>query len=349
MKSRIQKGLRLAAISLFLISIFFIYGKFSESMIPELDSGSVPFAKEIVFGVTVDAASYEMGSGKGMVIDTDGAKEQIDLISELGADAVRLNLEKNALEDASEREKLDGVMDHIRGKKMAVILAYQGRESWSGPGRGKGKADWGEFKEGYKEDVVFIMERYDPEYLLILPGCPSDIGRQVNSEKTSGEWSEFAKEAGLAAKQISFSANVILEGSLSSDGERARELEFAEAALGSNDISINIFSISAGDIEELEAGIENLLALKKKYHWDGGVWMGNVRADFSDDTAKQEDFLLYSLYLANSNGFSGAVVGNLADGKGDQGGILGGDYAPKASYTAIKEVMARRDQLFYSE
>ncbi len=349
MKSRIQKDIHLAIILLCIILAFFVYRKFDEPMIPELDSGSVPFAKEIVFGATVDAASYQMGSGKGASVDTDAAKKQIDLILELGADAVRLDLEKNNLEDAGEREKLDEVMDHIRGKKMAVILAYQGRESWSGAGRDKGKADWEEFKNGYREDVVFLMGRYKPEYLLILPGCPSDIGRQVDSEKTAGEWFDYAKEVGLAAKQISFSTNVMLEGALSSDKEGSGGSGFAEAALGSNDISIDVFSISVRDIKELEKGIDDLLALKKKYHWDGRVWMGNIRADFGDDAARQEDFLLYSLYLADTNGFSGAVVGNLADSKGDRGGILKGDYTAKASYTAIKEVMARRDQLFYSK
>ena len=335
MKSGIKKGLHLAAVSLFFISVFFIYERLDESMIPEMDPGSVSFAKGVVFGAPADAASYEMGSGKGAAIDADAAKRQIDLISDLGADAVRFDLEKNNLENADEMEKLDSVMEYARKKKLKAILACRGRESWSGPGEGKGKPDWEEFKQGYKKDVVFLMERYRPEYIAILPGCPYDIGRQVGVKKSSEEWFEYAKEVGVAVKQIGFSANVMLEGTPFSDGKGAGGSEFAEAALGSNDISIDIFSMSAGNIEELETGMKDLLALKKKYHWEGELWMGNLRADFGDDAARQEDFLLYSLYLADSKGFSGVVVGSLADSDGDKGGILEKDYAAKASYAAI--------------
>lgn len=346
MKDRIRKSLQLIALVLFLGAVFFIYEKFDESMIPELDSASVPFAKEIILGVRVDAASYERGSARGADIDTERAKREVELIAGLGADAVRIDLEKNHLQDAGELEKLDRLMDYIRKKEMKVLLAYQGRESWSGPGRGRGAADWEGFKEGYKGDVVFIVERYKPEYLVILPGCPYEIGRQVDAEKAGGEWFEYAKEVGLAAKQISFATEVILEGALFSQGE-AGGLEFAEAALGSNDIAINAFSLSVGSVQELEKGVENLLALKKKYHWEGKIWMGNLQSDFGSDTARQEDFLLYSLYLANSNGFSGVIVGNLADDRGDKNGIVEGNYAPKDAYRAIQEVLTRRDRLFY--
>lgn len=342
MKDNIKESLKLLIILLFIVATYFIYGKFTEPQIPELSSDLVMFSRDVSFGTTINAASADMGSGKKSTIDLFNAKKEIDLAYDMGADLVRLDLERKNLESVDELGKLDAAVSYAREKKMRIYLAYLGRNAWLGTNEGGGKADWGEFKKEYKADTVFLMNRYKPDCFLILPECPYSIGRQVDSRQSMEEWFNFAKEVGLALKQISFPTKIALEGTMLSDGAKAADLAFAERVLGNNDVAINIFSMNAGSAAELEEGKENLLGLKKKYHWEGEVWMGNVKAGAGGNESKQKDYFLYALHLASSGDFSGIILGRLRDSDGDTSGIVAEDFYPKESYTAIKEVMAKR-------
>lgn len=343
MKDNIRESVRLLIILLFIVATYLIYEKFTEPQIPELSSDLVMFSKDVSFGTTINAASTEIENEKKTTIDLSNAKKEIDLAYDMGADLVRFDLERKNLESADELGKLDEAVSYARGKKMRIYLAYLGRNVWLGTNEGGGKADWGEFKKEYKADTVFLMNRYKPDYFLILPECPYSIGRQVDSRQSMEEWFNFAKEVGLALKQISFPTKIALEGAMLSGGAKAADLAFAERVLGNNDIAINIFSMNAGSAAELEEGKKNLLGLKKKYHWEGEVWMGNVKIDAGGDEARQKNYFLYALHLASFDDFSGIILGRLRDSDGDNGGIVAEDFYPKESYAAIKEVMAKRN------
>ncbi|MDD3006211.1 MAG: hypothetical protein PHX30_01365 [Candidatus Pacebacteria bacterium] len=342
MEGNLKENMKLLIILLLFVSVYLGYKKFSEPQIPELSSDMVSFSKNVSFGTTINAASAKVGREKDFAIDLSNVEKEISLASDLGAGLVRFDLERRTLESAGELAKLDGAVACARDKKMKVYLAYLGRNSWLGSNEGGGNASWDDFKKEYKSDTVFLMARYKPDYFLILPECPYSIGRQVDSRRSLEEWFNFSKEVGLAIKQISFSTKVALEGTVLSDGAKAMDRTFAERVLGNNDAVIDIFSMNAGSATELEGGKKNLLGMKKKYHWEGEVWMGNVRNDSGNDMAEQEDYFLYSLHLANSAGFSGIILGQLRDGSSDAGGIVAEDFSPKSSYTAINEVMAKR-------
>ena len=342
MKDSIKEIAKYLTILLFFVAAYLIYGKLSEPRIPELDSHVVSFSKNVSFGATVNAASAHIGSEESLSIDSDNAKKEIDATYDLGADLVRFNLERRTLESADEMEKLDGVVSYAQGKNMKIYLAYLGRNSWLGSGEGAGKANWEDFKKGYEADAVFLMAKYKPDYFLILPECSYNIGRQVNSKRAMEEWYDFAKEVGLAIKRVSFSTKIALEGTMLSSGAKSADVAFAERVLSSNDAAINIFSMNVGSATELEKGMENLLNMKKKYHWEGEIWMGNVGISSDGDVQKQKDFLLYAIHLTNRNDFSGIILGQLRDGAGDKNGIVTESYGLKNSYTAIKEVMGDR-------
>lgn len=312
--------------------------------IPKLDAKTVSFSKEIPFGATVDSASGKIGDGRDPVIDLDAAKKEIDSVSALGANLVRFNLERKTLEDAGEAVKLDEAINYAREKKMKIFLSYQGRESYLGfsshPKGGGGKADWETFKQEYKTDTTSIMKRYKPDYMLILPECPYGIGGQIDSERTSEEWLNFAKEVGLSVKQISFYTKVVLEGTMLPEGTESSEMEFAGSVLDNNDIAINAFSMNAKNADELENGAKNLLAMKTKYHWNGEILIGDVGLASSGDAQKQKNFLLYAIHLTNSNHFSGMILSEMRDDSSSKNGVLMEDYSPKSSYLAIKEVLA---------
>lgn len=312
--------------------------------IPKLDAKTVSFSRDIPFGVTVDSVSKTIGDGKDFVIDLEAGKKEIDSASSLGANLTRFNLERKTLEDAGEAVKLDEAINYARAKKMKIFLAYQGRESYLGFSShakgGGGKADWETFKQEYKTDTISIMQRYKPDYILVLPECPYSIGGQVDSERTSEEWLNFAKEVGLAVKQISFYTKLVLEGTMLPDGTESSEMEFAISVLDNNDIAIDAFSMNARNADELENGAKNLLAMKTKYHWNGEIWMGDVGLVSNRDTQKQKNFLLYAIHLTNSNHFSGIILSDMRDDSSSKNGILMEDYSPKTSYLAIKEVLA---------
>lgn len=341
MKELFKENAALLIILLLSIATYLVYGKFNEVRVPEMDPSLVSFSKSVVFGSTINAASATSDE-KNFVIDLGSAEKEIDLAYDMGAGLVRFDVEQKTLASAEEIKKLDEVVSYARFKKMKIYLAYLGRNSWLGAGEGGGKANWEDFKKGYKTDAVSLMERYRPDFFLILPDCPSGIGRQVDSQRTPDDWLNFAKETGIAIKQVSFPAKVVLEGTILSDKRQPEDTIFAERALENNDAAINIFSMNAGSATELKEGMETLSAMKKKYHWEGEIWMGNVEGDSDGDARKQKDFLLYALHSANSNGFSGIILGRLRDDAGNRSGIVAEDYSPKDSYAAIKEVMAGR-------
>ncbi|MFA6897421.1 MAG: hypothetical protein WCQ96_04005 [Patescibacteria group bacterium] len=341
MKELLKENAALLIILLFFIATYLVYGKFNELRIPEMDPSLVSFSKSVVFGSTINAASATAGE-RNFVIDIGSAEKEIDLAYDMGAGLTRFDVEQKTLASAEEIKKLDEVVSYARSKKMKIYLAYLGRDSWLGTGEGGGKANWEDFKKGYETDAVSLMERYKPDFFLILPDCPSGIGRQVDSQRTPEEWLDFAKETGVSIKQVSFPTKVVLEGMILSDKRKSGDAAFAERALENNDAAINIFSMKVGSATALKEGTEALLSMRKKYHWEGEIWMGNVENDSGGDVRKQKDFLLYALHSANSNGFSGVILGQLRDDAGNRSGVVAEDYSPKDSYAAIKEVMAGR-------
>jgi hypothetical protein len=328
---------------LLLLAALLVRKFFFSVIIPDMEPGKVAFSADIAVGVTVDAASKERG--KELDIDIARAQKEIDAASALGAGLVRFNLEKKTLASAEESAKLDQVISYARARKMRIFLALMGRESDLGsplfpaPGGGTGKARWEDFQREYKWDAAAVAGRYKPEYVLILPECPEGIGAQIDSERTVQEWVNFAKEVGLAVKQANFSTRVALEGTLAGASSQS---DFAEMVLEDNDVALDIFSLNAKSADELEAGVENLLALRDKYHWNGQLWLGDVAPLSGDEPGAQEDFLLYAFHLANSHDLSGIILSRLCDSGQEKSGLLGADFSPKPSYGAVREVLARK-------
>lgn len=344
---------KLIRIVLLLLSLYvgsILYGRIFEPRVPELDPDSISFTKETALGVRVDAASSDLEKRDAAGVDLERAKREIDLIAGLGAEVARFDLEKDMLAEAEDLSGLDQAIAYARSKKLQIYLSFLGRRSWlSSPsvaddrsyGAG-GKASWEEFKRGYKDDVVWITNRYRPDYFLILPDCPRVVGQQVDSQRSMKEWFDFAKETGLTIKKISFPTQVALEGVVTGEGKGAGETEFADVAMSEDDAAIDIFSMRSGDIKELEGGMKRMLSIRDKYHWRGKIWMGSVSPAEGSSAEEQEDYLLYSLHLASSEGFSGVVIGRLCDSAGEDGGLAKEDYSLKPSYAAIKEVLSGR-------
>jgi hypothetical protein len=195
------------------------------------------------------------------------------------------------------------------------------------------------------EKADFLSRRYKNEYFFILPECPYLIGNEVNTKRELDEWLGFAKEVSLSIKKNSLDTKIILEEIFVPGGSSQSEMEFAGDVIQNNDPAIDVISMKAQNADELEDGMRNLVGMKNKYHWQGDLWMSSVKSesDIFDPGSNKEDsqknFLLYSIHLANTNGFGGLITANLRDGSKRDDGILKEDYSAKPSYDAIRQIM----------
>lgn len=355
----IKKQKRIAVIVcllVLLLAAFAVFKIVTKTKAPEMNSELIYVSPDMSFGSVIDSASSDFGGGETFAIDVENAKKEIDSISALDMDFVRFNIKQETLAQANETAKLNEVVSYARDNGLKIYIGYWGREAWlnssifsANANGGGGKATWEDFKQGYKEDVALIMENYSPDYIMILPQCPFGIGQQIDSERSLEEWLNFSKEVALEIKRVSFSTKVVLEETmLTEESQDKLQAEFVKMLLENNDSSLDIISLAVNDASELEKSIDNFSEIKNKYHWHGDFWIANgsdvSSRENSIEENYQKDFLLYSIHLADSNGFSGWIAGSCRDGADWKFGIVNEDYSSKASYSAIGQVIKNKDK-----
>lgn len=339
MKGIYNKILGLALFLVILPMVYFVCGSLLEEDVPEMDADLISASERMAFGVTIGSASSFFGKESEVPIDETGAKKDIDAAVLLGADLIRVDLEGRTLENEEEMKKLDSVRAYARERGLGIELAYYGR---------RGKAEWEGFKTAYQEDAGLLSRRYEPEYFLILPECPSVVGKEIDSERSPSEWLGFMKKAAIAVRKNSADSKIVLEEIISSDADARGETEFAGEVIRDNDPAIDIISLKTRTVDEMEKGIESLLRVTDKHHWHGAVWMSSVEypggsaLSGADREDGQKNFLLYALHLAGTNGFGAITFAELRDRDGFENGVLREDYSPKPAYDAIAGVMGEK-------
>ena len=153
----------------------------------------------MTFGITIDYASYRYpGYSRGSFLVNE-SKKQIDIAKELGVNYVRFDIRNEAINYPEEMKKLDTIIEYARSQNLGILIGAYGMETWYNsnflnyPYGGSGKASWEEFKEMYTNETKFLVERYKPDYMIIVPECPFNIGNQINSVRTINEWVEYTK------------------------------------------------------------------------------------------------------------------------------------------------------------
>ncbi|MFA7169638.1 MAG: hypothetical protein WC178_02180 [Candidatus Paceibacterota bacterium] len=315
---------------------------FNEVRIPELDPNLISVSKKMSFGVTINSASAVFGDGKTSSVDFNSAKKDIEAASTLGSDLVRINLEGEMLEKAEDVNELKEVIVFARAEHMKIFLAFWGRESRLGSFNAAGKSTFDDFRKSYIEDTNFLMDQFAPEYMLILPECPYWAEKQVSSEVSPDEWFDFAKDVALSVKKKSFETKVVVEGDFySAVDEGEKELEFVKQVMEDNGPTFDVVSLNIKNAQELEDSTDKLLQMGDKYHWHGELWMGDVEFSKQNDE-KLKNFIIYAMYLADSNDFGGFVISQFRDSSISSDGILSEDFSQKSSYGAIKNVIDNR-------
>lgn len=323
----------------------FGYKYFSAVQVPEMDASLISISPDLRLGVVIAAASSHLGDGKTEAVDAERSRQEIEAASALGADLVRIDVEREMLEKSEEADKLVQAVTLAKSKNLKVYISYWGREAWSGSSAAtSGKASFADFKQTYTEDIVFIMDKLHPDYLLILPECPVASGSQVEVEVSSQDWFNFAKDVALTIKKKSFDTQVVLEEDLypAADARVEMETDFLVRTLSDNDPIFDVISLQVRSAAELEGGMKKLIQLRDKYHWHGSVWMGDVDYPADADAAGQEDYSLYALHLSSTNGFGGLIFSTFCDQGEKSNGLLTADLRAKDSYVAIGQVLRNR-------
>ncbi len=311
------------------------------------------------FGITIDYASYRYPGYSRGTFSVDKSKKQIDLAKGLGVDYVRFDIRDEAVNYPEEVEKLDEIIEYARLRNLKILIGVYGRETLytndflSYPYGGSGKASWKEFKQMYTNETKFLVKRYHPDYVIIVPECPFNIGNQVNSVRTISEWVNYTKGLASIIRQESPGTEIVLNEIPHKNGAQgAADYEFTEAIMKDGSGLIDVIGSDSYNYDDLKTDLRNLSELKSRYHWQGKLWVTEAnlvenvelftRPSTPEEDRNQAHYFVYAINLASKSGFSGFCVFNFTDDANDGGcgwGITYSDFTPKPAYYAIKRAI----------
>jgi len=347
-------------LGIFLISIWL---KEEGQPLPSQNISDVAVSSSMIFGATIDSASYRYPEGNNGPVDLENAKKEVDAAKDLGVDFVRFDVRNEALNYPEEMQKLDDVIDYARSKDLKIYIGVYGMESWmslkmwlseSNTYGGSGKADWNEFKKMYAHQAKYLAERYKPDYMMIMCECPFNIGNQVNSARSIEEWVDYTKEIAKMIKETSPNTKIVLNQIVRKGGgpHKNSEIEFTEAIMSDNSMLIDIIGCDPYSLDDLNDEVSNIARFKNKYNWHGEVWIGETnllspqklfRRSTLQEDEDQKNYFIYAINLAAKNNFDGFCIFYFRDGANDAGmGIMYNNFTPKPAYSAIEEIIQNR-------
>lgn len=330
--------------------------------IPLQNISDVAPPASMTFGIIIDSASYRFPGHDNGPIDLENAKKEVDAAKELGGDFVRFDIKNEMLEYPEEIQKLDDIIDYAQSKDLKIYIGVYGMESWMNlkmwlPGNaygGSGKADWNEFKKMYTSQARYLAERYKPDYMMIMVECPFNIGNQVNSVRSMGEWVDYTKEIAKIIKEISLKTKIIINQIVREGGgpHGNSEIEFTEEVMSDNSELIDIIGADPYSLDDLNNEVSNIVRLKNIYDWHGDIWIGETnllrwdklfRHSTLQEDENQEKYFIYAIDLAIENEIDGFCIFYFRDDTNDAGmGIMYNDFTPKPAYNSIEKIIQNR-------
>ena len=301
----------------------------------------------VVFGATVDSASYSYPGHWYGSIDEEASKREIDAMVEMGIDFFRIDIRNETLGYPEEMKKLDNIVSYGRSKGLRVYFGVFGMETWMSswldmfwtyPNGGGGKASWDDFRKMYTGEVDAIMNRYEPDYILIIPEARRNIGNQVNSVRTIEEWVVYTKELAAKIKIISSGTKVVLNEVVRSKDKNS-SLDYVEGIMKDNDKNIDIIGIDPYSPEELNDEMDTVMRLFRQNKWHGKLRIGETNIFNVKDDEYQKKYFETAIDLAIKNNFEGFVIFYFRDipGQTDKRGIINNDFSKKPAHEVIKK------------
>ena len=307
----------------------------------------------MTFGVTIDSACYHSPNLPYGAINLSNSLKEVDKAKELGVDFIRIDIRNETLQYPDEINKIDSIVNYARSKGLKIYIGVYGMESWlpasfwdmlNHPEGGAGKANWDEFKDMYESEATYLAERYKPDYMMIMVELRFNLGNQVNSVRSIEEWVQFTKVIADSIKNISPNTKIVLD-EIARRRSTPNSVDYIKAIMQDNYEKIDIIGIDPYSYSELEDEVSTIVEFRKKYDWHGEIWVGETNLLDFDDENEQRDYFIYSIDLADKNGFDGFCIFYFRDGSGttENTGILYEDFTPKSAYDAIKQIIRQRD------
>ncbi len=337
---------------LIIILFILLIGCFFNNNIP-----SIPDINDIhtsmTFGITIDDACYHAPNLPYGEINLENSLREVDMAKELGVDFIRIDIRNETLQYPDEINKLDSIINYACSNELKIYIGVYGMESWLPasfidmlihPDGGDGKADWDEFKDMYKDQVIFLANRYYPDYMMIMVELCINLGNQVNSVRSIEEWVQFTKLIADSIKSISPDTKIILN-EIARRTSTPNSIDYIKAIMQDNYEKIDIIGIDPYSYNELEDEVATIVEFRKNYNWHGKMWVGETNLLHFNDENEQRDYFLYSIDITDKNEFDGFCIFYFRDGSGtaESNGILNEDFTPKSAYDAIKQIIQQSD------
>lgn len=351
-----MKTKNLILIGLLLIGIILIAGCLEKEKQPSPQKTNISIPPSMTFGVAIDVFCDWL-QGKENPINMDIAKKEVDAAKDIGVDFVRFDIRDELISSPEELKKLDEIIDYTRAKDLKIYLGVYGRfnnanlKLWKNPLKvmkdyptgGSGLATWDEFKKMYTEEVRYLVERYHPDYMMIMVECPFLIGNQVNSVRTIDEWINYTNHVASVIKNTSSNTKIITDQMVRT-GEVHYNIPFTEALMKNNSGLIDIIGIDPYSFDELDNEVSNIVRLRDKHDWNGEIWIGETNIMYPRSEAEQKKYFERAINLAIENDFEGFCIFYLREPDPYVGsvGILNEDFTPKPAYNFIKEIIENR-------
>lgn len=333
------------AVLLILLLAIFVLGciiKISETPTQQV---SIQILKKMTFGATVDSTSYRYPGHWYGSIDEEGSKKEIDAMAEMGMDFFRIDIRNETLGFPQEVNKLDNIIAYGRSKNLKVYIGVYGMEKWLASFAkivtlyrkgGGGAASWDEFREMYTGETIYLMNRYKPDYIMIMGEARQNIGNQVNSERPVSDWLAYTKELAAKIKGISPNTKIVLNEVIRSKASLS-SVDYVEAIMKDNDSNIDIIGIDPYEFDELREEISTSTRLAKQYKWHGELWVGETNILHPKGDDYQGKYFETAIDLARENNFTGFVVFYFRDIQvvTESRGIMRNDFSKKPAYLTI--------------
>jgi|GEM_PF-6105161 len=254
----------------------------------------------MTFGMYVDSASYlyiREHSG-------DYILREIELYDELPVDLFRIDCRYDLfLENDTENiDKLDQAVAGIRGTDKKLMLGVYGVQSWFNEPK-----QWDNWRDMYRQQVDILMERYQPEYMYVLPEAPTCLGGQISEvgNITTEEWVEFTEEIAKRIKTSNPGTIVVVGCCLHAPENpsfftqligRDNDID----AMGNDPYSVDEMINTDKYLEYWHTSPDN------KEMWITETWSnGNIRYE---RLGRSANYIRFAVYYAQKKGLNGFVL-----------------------------------------
>lgn len=131
--------------------------------------------------------------------DLSSLLKEVDFLSRIGVDAIRVNIFSEILSNPESKTKLDAVISRIRENGKEVKLKTNGKQSWL-----YNPVSFEVYTEGVKSDIDKVMSLYHPDYISLSPEPYGFATRMIiDGERVPvNDWINAISELSAEAKRI---------------------------------------------------------------------------------------------------------------------------------------------------